>query len=218
MKPTTASAAATALPTMGQMDQQVDGEDLREGAGSRPVRGKASRSRMIVQRDDEALSLQAAAMEYIWLYDYRHGVCIKKIAARAQVSVDRVRFGVERAKAQESKLSRDDRFDDSTKSGRPDEPGFRLLPLFPIGAFTPQSACSHRDPMEPGSRLCCMVCHASGMDDHPGLRRDSQSDPSPEPEPVPSADGAVPAESVEPKRNETRKQRRRRQFAEVAVA
>ena len=61
---------------------------------------------------------------------------------------------------------------DELKPGRLDEIGFRLIPLFPIGTLTPQSACPHHDTIDPGSRLCCMVCHESGMDDHPGLRRD----------------------------------------------
>jgi hypothetical protein len=94
--------------------------------------------------------------------------------------------------------------------------GFRLIPLFPIGAFTPRSACPHHDTIERGSRLCCMVCHGSGMDDHPGLERDPKTDPSPEPTPKPAVDAAAPSKARKSK--VTRKQRRRRELAEVAVA
>lgn len=153
-------------------------------------------------------------MEYIWLYDSRHGVGIQEIAARAGVSVGRVRFGLERAQALESKPSMRELSEDLKSSG-PDDLGFRLIPLFPIGSFTPQSACSHGASIQRGSKLCCMVCHASGMDDHPGLQRDTETDPSPEPQPAPPA-AAAPREFRE--RKETRKQRRRRQFAEAAVA
>lgn len=215
MKPTTASTSAMGLPNEGQIDQRADSGAAGEGTGSRPRRGKASRYVRTGSRGDRALTLQVAAMEYIWLYDHRHGVGLKEIAAREHVTVSRVRFGVDRAKAQERKLSEREVVEDF-KSGRLDHLGFRLIPLFPIGGFTPQSACPHHDSIERGSRLCCMVCHASGMDDHPGLQRDPQSDPSPEPRPARVAGDAVPSESGKPR--ETRRQRRRRQFDEAAVA
>ena len=34
--------------------------------------------------------------------------------------------------------------------------------------------------------LCCMVCHCSGIDDHPGLLRSPLTDPAPEPKPAPA--------------------------------
>jgi hypothetical protein len=46
----------------------------------------------------------------------------------------------------------------------------RLVPLFPVGSYTPHSQCAHRGPIERGSFFCCMVCHASGQDDHPSLQ------------------------------------------------
>ena len=61
-----------------------------------------------------------------------------------------------------------------------------------------------------------MVCHSSGMDEHPGLRRDPLTDPSPESKPAPAADGVVPSEAGGSR--ETRKQRRRRLFAEAVAA
>lgn len=65
-----------------------------------------------------------------------------------------------------------------------------LMPLFPVGFFLPTSAdqvrafgrvlvpefasrgdvCPHHGPIPEGSTLCCMVCHQSGMDGHPGLK------------------------------------------------
>jgi hypothetical protein len=163
-------------------------------------------------RTERALTLAVAAMEYIWLYDHRHGIGLEEIAARNHVSLGRVRFGVQRAAAQDSKLSKDEVVED-LKPGRVGDIGFRLIPLFPIGSFTPESTCPHHHPIGRGSTLCCMVCHASGMDDHPGLRRDPQADPSPEPEPEP----AVAESKTSDGPRETRKQRRRRQFAEAAA-
>lgn len=161
------------------------------------------------------LTLEVAAREWMWLYDYRHGMSLAEIAGYEGLSIERVWFGVERSAAYESKHSKDDLIE-SLKSARVDDLGFRLIPLFPIGAFTPQSLCSHHDTIKRGSHLCCMVCHASGMDDHPGLQRDPKTEPSPEPGPAPAADGFVPTRSSEPK--ETRKQRRRRQFAGAGLA
>lgn len=59
--------------------------------------------------------------------------------------------------------------------------GFRpLVPLFPIGGFSPGSTCPHHGPLPEGSALTCMVCHRSGMDQHPAYRRDRRFDPRPE--------------------------------------
>jgi hypothetical protein len=129
------------------------------------------------------------------------------------VGVDRVRFGVKRAAALDSKLSKDGLTED-LKPGRLGDIGFRLIPLFPIDSFTPQSTCPHRESIGHGSRFCCMVCHASGMDDHPGLRRDPESDPAPEADPAPAAGVELKTSGCP---QETRKQRRRRQFAEAAA-
>ena len=57
---------------------------------------------------------------------------------------------------------------------------FSNLRLFPIGAFTPRSACPHHGPIRTGSDFCCMVCSQSGVDDHPALMRDPRTDPRPE--------------------------------------
>lgn len=81
-----------------------------------------------------------------------------------------------------------------------------LVPLFPVGPFTPASECPHRGPIRKGSLLCCMVCSASGMDGHRALRRDPATDPRPEPPPP-----------AEPKAA-TRRQRRGRKFAATSEA
>ncbi|MGO9471071.1 MAG: hypothetical protein ACLQVF_43825 [Isosphaeraceae bacterium] len=140
------------------------------------------------------MSLEIAAREYVWLWDRRHGISIEAIAAREGRSITRVRFGVARARAQEKCTA-------TTSAVRPP----RLVPLFPIGAYTPHSDCAHRRQIEPGSSLCCMVCHASGMDRHPALRRDPRTDPAPEPKPQAAPEPAWNAP-------ETRKERRQRLF------
>jgi hypothetical protein len=111
------------------------------------------------------MTLENAAREYVWLYDFRHGIAPEEIARREGVTVERVRFGLDRAAAIDARRSDRDDLPDSTA-------GFKLIPLFPVGQFTPQSACPHDGPIPRGSRLVCMVCGASGMDDHPGLKRD----------------------------------------------
>jgi hypothetical protein len=141
-----------------------------------------------------AMTLEAAAMEYVWLWDRRHGRSVEAIAAREGVSAARVRFGLARARAQEKGVI-------TTRTVRAP----RLVPLFPIGAYTPQSSCGHRRAIEAGSALCCMVCHQSGMDQHPALWRDPRSEPAPEPKPAPPP---VPLDT----QRETRKKRREREF------
>ena len=164
--------------------------------GSRPCRSirRTSRKRKRPPKTTREMTLEIAAKEYIWLWDRRHGSSIDVIAAREGVSIGRVRFGLARARAQEKGTV-------TTRAVRPP----RLVPLFPIGAYTPQSLCAHRRPIEPGSSLCCMICHRSGMDRHPALRRDPRNEPTPEPKPR-----VVPVDVMSPR--ETRKERRQRLF------
>jgi hypothetical protein len=90
---------------------------------------------------------------------------------------------------------------------RPEPP--KLIPFFPATGFSPGSLCPHHGPLPAGSLLCGMVCHKSGVDDHPALARDPRTDPRPERKPKPAPAAA---------RRETRKERRRREFAHLAKA
>ncbi len=97
----------------------------------------------------------------------------------------------------------------------------QLVPLFPIGSFTPQSECPHKGRIREGSQLCCMVCSGSGMDHLAALARDespkahpseARTMPAPRrPSPRPSSRAARPTPKPE-----TRRDRRRRLFGEPA--
>jgi hypothetical protein len=175
------------------------GEQHRQGQGD-SERRRRKRARRRALRVGGELSLAIMAKEYIWLWDVRHGVSTNEIAMREKVTTRRVQQGLARAKAQER--------------GRPSESTVhppRLIPLFPIGAYTPQSTCAHQGSIEPGSLFCCMVCHCSGVDDHPGLVRSPLTDPEPEPKPAPA-----PAEKRT--KRETRRERRQRLFGTQVLA
>src|SRR4051812_254617 len=79
----------------------------------------------------------------------------------------------------------------------PQVPCPRLVPLWPIDSLTPASPCPHHGPIRRDSVFFCVVCHQSGQDHHPALKRTPGTDPRPEPKPAPP---------VEPRR--TRRQRR----------
>ena len=134
------------------------------------------------------MTLAVAAKEYVWLWDVRHGLSTNTIAIRERISLRRVELGVARADAH-------DKTGTSQTAFRPPP----LIPFFPIGPFNPTSRCGHNRPIQVGSHFCCMVCHRSGLDDHPALKRDARTDPRPEPKPAP------PPKPVE---KPTRKQRR----------
>jgi len=108
------------------------------------------------------------AIEYTWLFSLRHGMTAVEIARRGHLNVARVRRGIARARQYEST--------------RPEPPDVitslrkcRLVPLFPIGPFTPQSVCAHKGPIRPGSLFVCMVCHQSGYDGHPAMQSGSEN-------------------------------------------
>jgi hypothetical protein len=216
MRPTIASIAANATGPEGRDGHREGRESADRRDETRCVREEATGCGATRPGAEQGLTLEAAARDYVWLYDYRHGVGHRKIATHAGVSIRQVREGIERARAIERDCLKESPIE-SLKAGRAGDIGFRLIPLFPIGALTPQTPCPHHHSIERGSTLCCMVCHASGMDDHPGLRRDPQADPSPEAGPAPAHDVTEPGQ---PDRlQETRRQRRRRLFAEAyAVA
>jgi hypothetical protein len=86
----------------------------------------------------------------------------------------------------------------------------RLVPLFPVGSFTPHSKCAHHGPIERGSVFCCMVCHASGQDDHPALQHTYSVEPRSEAK----HEDIFPSSRYSDQKAfpETRKQRRQRLF------
>jgi hypothetical protein len=143
------------------------------------------------------ISLAVLAREFIWLWDARHGVSTQEIAQREGLSSRRVRFGISRAQAHDTSVKGD------TTAFRPP----LLTPLFPIPAYTPHSGCAHHGPIKQGSVICCMVCHQSGVDGHPGLQRDPATDPKPEPDPSSTAPPTTKKTA-----RETRKQRRARVY------
>ncbi len=206
--------AAVPEPTDREITEQRRERGPAPETNPRHRREPASDRVGAAPRTERALTLATAAREYIWLYDLRHGVGIREIAAREKLSVGRVRFGLARARGMD-KRSNQEALLTTSKWGSDVIPVPRLMPFFPIGSFTPQSECPHREPIGEGSALCCMVCHRSGMDSHPGLRRDPQTDPTPElkagpaPEFVPQPKDGKPLE--------TRKQRRRRRFAQESA-
>jgi hypothetical protein len=89
----------------------------------------------------------------------------------------------------------------------------QLVPLFPVGNYTPSSRCAHRGPIEHGSAFCCMVCHASGQDDHPALQANWSIEPNLE------LNWTATFSSCKYSKQkiliETRKQRRQRLFSNI---
>jgi hypothetical protein len=86
------------------------------------------------------------------------GLSVDRLAGRFHLSIRSV----------ESILAgaRSDR--ERSRSGPPPRAP-KLVPLFPVGAFTPDSPCPHYGPIKAGSNLACMVCGKSGRDGHPAL-------------------------------------------------
>jgi hypothetical protein len=164
----------------------------RRGRGHTKNGLKTRRARVRAPQASGTMSLEILAKEYIWLWDVRHGISTNEIAVREGVTARRVQYGLLRARSLE-KSSPDDSAIDPP----------RLIPLFPIGSYTPHSTCAHNKAIEAGSLFCCMVCHCSGIDDHPGLVRTALTDPAPEPKAAP-----VPKKT----NKETRKQQRQRRF------
>lgn len=162
------------------------------------------------------------ALDLEWLRKLRQGKTVADIATAAGVSKRTVQMALARARAAEQpadpKTVVGDDLHERDDSPLPRQPWWlELVPLFPIGAFTPTSKCPHHGPIRPGSLFCCMVCSASGIDDHPAMKRDPLTDPRPEPAPAAPQAGS-PSSPLDPAAGrETRKERRRRQHAAVAV-
>jgi len=141
---------------------------------------------------DRSEEVPVSLKELGWLDKVSRGYTTAQIARSEHLSVRRIQHGVARARTSESKVQ-------ARKPIRPP----RLVPLFPIGPFTPSSACPHHGPIPAGSVLCCMVCSRSGIDGHPALKRDRLTDPQRDPKLSPVSAAAGP---------ETRKERRKRRF------
>jgi hypothetical protein len=97
---------------------------------------------------------------------------------------------------------------DPRSSRDPSEP--TLEPAFgPQPGWSPYVTCAvvHTEerPIRPGSKRCCMVCHASGKDGHRALRRDPKTDP-------PRESKKAPEPAPEKPRKETRHEKRQRLF------
>ncbi len=150
----------------------------------------AVKSRLCKQRP----TLGTSISEYVWLCDSHRSMNAKKRALRERKREQKIPVTLARRLAALQIVHRPP----------------RLVPLFPVGSYTPQSKCPHHGPIERGSVFCCMVCHASGQDDHPALQHTYSVEPRSE----------VKCEDIFPSSKysnqkvfpETRKQRRQRLF------
>lgn len=148
------------------------------GASSRVEDGKSARRR------ERGWAREARDAE--WLRLHRQGWTTAEIAKTSGSSRRLVERGLARARASEASQIEDSDHERSSQcrdehAETPIPWWLELVPLFPIGSFTPGSKCRHRGPIQAGSLDCCMVCSASGVDDHPALKRDPATDPKPEP-------------------------------------
>ena len=110
------------------------------------------------------------ATEDGWLALLRGGLTIAEIATECGRPQRRVRDGIDEARLRER------------QSGPPRRNPIRLEPLFPITSFVPGSTCPHHGPIKRTSVFCCMICHATGRDDHPEFAA-TPDDPTPDANP-----------------------------------
>ena len=143
----------------------------------------------------------ASVGEFVWLRNpYRH-ISAKRSTIRGGISTQSTQLALPRARTVHP-----NRFFQDTR--RPPQ----LVPLFPVGNYTPHSRCGHRGPIEHNSVFCCMVCHTSGQDDHPALQNSSFIKPNAE---------AKRDATIQTKYSnqriflETRKQRRQRLYSGI---
>lgn len=140
--------------------------------------------------------------EYVWLCDSGDDTSAKVAAVRERSHIQRTLPIVPQARSVRSSRS-------FQVIRRPPQ----LVPLFPVGSYTPSSRCAHQGPIERGSFFCCMICHASGQDDHPALQNDRPIERSLDIE----WDAAIPTTKYSRQGTslETRKQRRQRLFSGI---
>jgi hypothetical protein len=112
-----------------------------------------------ISRDQNITMLSTLRREYRWLWN-RHRNLREDISVTiTPTSLRSVQSSLVRASIQVLRPP-------LNYSRRPPQ----LVPLFPLGPYTPNSKCPHHGPIESGSVFCCMICHNSGQDDHPALR------------------------------------------------
>jgi hypothetical protein len=119
---------------------------------------------------------------FLWINRQDNGWTTKKIARYAGVTIRTVQMEIAWVRAQ-------------IKAWEAKQKAIRIPRLrlfFPVAGLVPNSAC-HCTPTNhiPGSKLCCAVCHRSGIDDHPGLQREPILEPHPEPVYRPPATNAT---------------------------
>lgn len=130
--------------------------------------------------------------ERAWLVDIaRRGASFEDVADAAGITVARVKLGVAAARGRGVDLREVPRWTPTAE------------PLFPITSFTPASKCPHKGEIPPGRQICCMVCHASGLDGLRELKINPKTAPRPESSSPPQPEG-------KPKygKTETRRERR----------
>ena len=138
---------------------------------------------------------------YVWLWESHHGVIPKEITACEGISNQRIQVSYAHRRSEEL-------IDLCNSARRPP----RLVPLFPMGNYTPRSLCGHNERIKRGSIFCCMICHSSGQDHHPALQNDSSSGFSRNQN---WRDALPNVRSCERISSETRKQRRQRLFGGI---
>jgi hypothetical protein len=111
----------------------------------------------------------------------RMGKTIETIALLCGVGLATVHKGIAAAKNRQRQAVQPE----PVETAAPRQPAWvrEMVPMFPIKALDDQSVCPHNGPIARGSRFVCMICHASGMDAHPALRRDAATEPKPEAKP-----------------------------------
>ena len=99
------------------------------------------------------VTLRQACRDYVWLLDSRRGISVAEIAGAWQVGERTVYQGLTRAERAADRAG--------GQGAGPPAALLRLLPIFPVGPLTPQSACPHHGPLRPGSRAYCVVCDSA---------------------------------------------------------
>jgi hypothetical protein len=143
----------------------------------------------------------ASVGEFVWLRSPHRRISEKGSAIRGGISTQSTQVALPLTRAVYP-----NRFFQDTR--RPPQ----LVPLFPVGNYTPHSRCGHRGPIERNSVFCCMVCHTSGQDDHPALQNSSFIKPNSEVKRDATIQTKYPNQRIS---LETRKQRRQRLYSGI---